>query len=118
MTKKKTKKKTNPAGRFLVLLILLLMLAALLAVKYFGIGPGAAPASDSVSDPSAPSETDSQGVAYLSGDEPDIPAETPTPTPPPTLPPATPEAIQEPIILENQGNIEIIIPEDMESEGF
>ena len=97
--KKTKKKKKNSAGLFIVLLVLLLALVALLGLKFFTNQDSPAPEVE----PAAPIETTSVSD----------PVE---PTPAAEM--AAPVAEAAPVILENQGDLEIIIPDDMDSEGF
>lgn len=115
--KKTKKKRKSTAGRLIVLLILLLSLAGLLALKYFTSQPAAAPAAP------APTEFFEE---YLDSGVIIRPAQAtqtemtsqsaPAPTKAPVQQPA--EEPQGAVILQNQGDLEIIIPEGMESAGF
>ena len=98
---KNKKKKKSAGGTVVVFILLVLMLAALLALKFFGIG---APA------PTAPTETPAEEIV-----EPET-TEEPEATAAPA--PASVQNEEVPVMLEDAGEIEIIIPDDMEGEGF
>lgn len=108
--KKTKKKKKNSAGLFLVLLVLLLALVALLGLKFFTNQDSPAPEVE----PAAPIETTSvpDPVEPTPAAVTAAPVAEAAPTPTPMQP------AEAPVILENQGDLEIIIPDDMDSEGF
>ena len=109
---KNKKKKKNTAKRFIVLLVLLLLLACLLALKFFtNMNTADNAPSAPVPDATMPIETDTNTATAEETTE-SAPALLPTAEPIPYAP------TQAPVILENQGEIEIIIPEEMEQGGF
>lgn len=96
---RKRKKKKSSGALVLVFVLLLVLLAALVALKFLGIGRAV---------PAEPSAT--PAAVETSPEATEVPAASPTPTPM--------QPVEAPVILENQGELEIIIPEDMESDGF
>ncbi len=109
---KKRRKKKNTRG--LILLILLFVLLAALLILRILAGGSEAPQAEPVENESTeavestPALTDSQSAESVNAA-----AQTPAPTPAPVQ-----ETVQPPVVLENEGEIEIIIPDEMGQDGF
>lgn len=114
---KKRRKKKNTGG--LILLLLLFVLLAVMLVLRFLVANSEAPSQADPVENEAISPVESTPV--LAGVENtesiDTAVETPASTPAPTLTPVQ-ETAQPPVVLENEGELEIIIPDEMEQDGF
>lgn len=109
------RKKASLVGR-IVLIMLLALLAVLIALRYFSHSPetlpeGTAPATDAPEVIVTPAPTPETATS----DTTTIPV---TAAPAATAAPASTPTPQPVVVLENQGDLEIVIPEDMESDGF
>ena len=109
------KKKKSRAG-LIVLLLLFVALALVLALRAFDVIPIASPDPT----PTPYEEHYDSGVIIRPLQSPELNEEElsdpSAQTPAPTAQPA--EGPQEAYILENQGELEIIVPEGMDSAGF
>ena len=116
MAKNKSKKR-NTGGRVIVFLILLLMLAALLLWKIY-INGGLNLLQN---EPAPAVDTSVEKSTSVSTPEPALPTpeeEAATSVPAATTPAPVQEPTQAPVIMESQGDLEIIIPDDMGTDGF
>ncbi len=120
------RKKRSPVG-MIVLMTMLALLALLVVYRFVSLGmadtadasPSPVP-TDAAPTPTPYEEHLESGVIIR-------PLQTPTPapgtTPAPTEPGTTPTSAPIPtpesaVIIDNQGALEIILPDDMESDGF
>ena len=110
----KTRRKKRNNGGLILLILLFVLLAALLVLRILAGGSVVpsqeAPAENETITPAenTPALTDTQNSESL-----DTAVQTPAPTPAPVQ-----EAVQAPVVLENEGEIEIIIPDEMGQDGF
>lgn len=113
---KKRRKKKNTGG--LILLILLFVLLAALLVLRILAGGSEAPQAEPVENESTEAVESTSVLAGVENTESiDTAVETTAPTPAPTLTPVQ-ETAQPPVVLENEGELEIIIPDEMGQDGF
>ena len=109
--KKRRKKNT---GGLILLLLLFVLLAVMLVLRFLAVG-SEAPSQ------AVPSEnetvTPAENTPDLSNAENPESVDKAVQTPAPTLAPVQ-ETAPPPVVLENEGEIEIIIPDEMDQDGF
>ena len=117
------RKKSSPLG-LVVLVLLLVLVAGLVVLRVISDKPDILGDKATSVTPVPGEENSSVDITATaapalpaeSTESPVTPAPTPSPTPSPTpVPTNTP---QPPVILDNQGELEIFIPDDLISDGF
>ena len=109
------KKKKSRAG-LVVFLLLFVVLALLLALRAFDVITVSSPDPT----PTPYEEHLDSGVIIRPLQSPEL-DEDELPSVPTASPVPTPQAVEEPqgaVILEQHGELEILVPEDMDSDGF
>ena len=121
--KKRKYKDPNLGKQVLTLVVLLLILAALLSVKYLdasgAFAPKPYPTTYPTATPGPTFEITTESGVVIRTEVTPAPRITPTPSPEPTPEGAVPTEVPPPVVvIENQGSLEILIPEELDSEGF
>ncbi len=111
--RRRRRKRKSSAG-LIVLLLMLAILALLVALRAFDVIGAKQP------EPTPFVEEFESGMVIRTEQSPEVesPANTAAPRPSATPTPQPAEESQGAVILEEQGALEILLPEDMESGGF
>ena len=120
---RRRRKKTSPLG-WVILVLLLVLVAGLVVLRVMSDRPDALPEKADTETPSPGGESPVVDIYATAAPAPTTaepeknddpaPTSTPTPTVSPSPTPTAPPAI----ILENDGELEIVIPDEMDSDGF